>query len=214
MAGLTGPLFSLSARGTIGQTLTYATWRGIDYVRQRVVPANPNTTGQQDVRNTFSMLMETWKRAPTLFQAPWTANATGQPFTNRNALVRENVPALQGDADMSDFVWSPGALGGPAPASITVTPGVGQLTVDITAPALPTGWTIQAGVAAALDDDDPQTTSFFTITAGEDTTSPYSVVLTGLTAGQLHRVGAWLRWTRPDSQTAYSTALTDSGTPT
>lgn len=54
MAKLTGPLFSLSASGSIADTLTYFTWKGLNIVRQRVVPANPNTALQQTQRGYLS----------------------------------------------------------------------------------------------------------------------------------------------------------------
>ena len=214
MARTTGPLFSLTARGTIADTLTYSAWRGIPYVRSRVIPANPQSVAQTEVRNIFAFLSETWKRAPTLFQAPWTAFATGQPFTNRNELIKRNIQALQGDADMNDFVWSPGALGGPAPLTLVVTPGVDTLTCVVTAPTPPTGWTLQAAVAAAMFDGDAESLPFRSITAGEDVSSPFSILLTGLVDVGVHQVGAWLRWVRPDLSIAYSSALSDQSTPT
>jgi len=51
MARLTGPLLSLTARKTIADTVTYLLSRGISVARQRVIPANPNTTAQQTARN-------------------------------------------------------------------------------------------------------------------------------------------------------------------
>lgn len=213
MSKLTGPLFSLTARGTIASTLTYSAWRGVPYVRSRVIPANPQSTTQTEVRNIFAFLSETWKRAPALFQAPWSAFATGQPFTNRNEIIRRNIPALQGQADLNAFVWSPGALGGPAPLSIATTPAADQITVDFTVPTAPTGWTLAAAIAAAMFDGDAESIPFRDITAEEDTSAPYSVVLTGLTDVGIHQVGGWLRWTRPDGTTAYSTALSTQETP-
>lgn len=50
MAKLKGPLFSLSASGSIADTLTFGTWKGINFVREHVVPANPNTALQQTQR--------------------------------------------------------------------------------------------------------------------------------------------------------------------
>ena len=212
MARTTGPLFSLTARGTIADTLTYSAWRGIPYVRSRVIPANPQSVAQTEVRNIFAFLSETWKRSPALFQAPWTAFATGQPFTNRNELIKRNIPALQGDANMNDFVWSPGALGGPAPLTQVITPAALQLTVDVTAPTPPTGWTLQAQISAILEDGDAEALAFRDITATEDLVAPYSIIFAGLSAATTYQVGSWLRWVRPDTTIAYSSALSGQGT--
>ena len=213
MTVLTGPLFSLTARQTIGSAITYSAWRGIQYARTRVIPANPQTAAQIAVRDVFATLNNLWNRAPTLFRAPWTASAEGQPLTDRNRLIQENVPALQGDANLADFVFSPGAGGAVPPVSATFTPGVGTITVVPTAPTLPTGWTIQAGVATAILDGDPSPPLSPTPVSGEDLTTPYSIVLSGLTAA-LHRCGVHFRWTAPDGSTRYSTAVIGSATPT
>ncbi len=50
MAKLTGPLFSLDARGKLGKALVFIGWKGIKTVRQYLKPANPKSTGQGDVR--------------------------------------------------------------------------------------------------------------------------------------------------------------------
>lgn len=54
MAKLTGPLFSLGARGAIAETLVYFPWKGLNAVRQYVVPSNPKTSGQTTQRGYFT----------------------------------------------------------------------------------------------------------------------------------------------------------------
>ncbi|MBA7677642.1 hypothetical protein ES703_85902 [subsurface metagenome] len=50
MAKLKAPLFSLGAAGQLGKALVYFGWKGLDVVREYVIPANPNTTAQQTQR--------------------------------------------------------------------------------------------------------------------------------------------------------------------
>jgi len=50
MAKVTGPLMSLSASGAIGKAIVFAGWKGVQYVRQYVIPANPQSEGQGDRR--------------------------------------------------------------------------------------------------------------------------------------------------------------------
>jgi len=50
MAKVTAPLFSLGANGKIGDAIVYFTWKGRNVVRQFLVPANPQSTGQGDRR--------------------------------------------------------------------------------------------------------------------------------------------------------------------
>ncbi len=39
-----------------------ASWKGIDYIRKMVIPANPNTSAQQGVRTTFASLVAFGRR--------------------------------------------------------------------------------------------------------------------------------------------------------
>lgn len=50
MAKLKAPLLSLGASGAIGKSLVYFSWKGLDCVREYVVPANPKTAGQNTQR--------------------------------------------------------------------------------------------------------------------------------------------------------------------
>lgn len=213
MAKVNAPLLSFSASGTIAGTQTYSRWKGRPYVRQRVTPSNPNTSGQQLTRNTFTWLNNVWKNAPALFSAPWDLYATGQVLTGRNAFVGQNTRALRSQTDLADMIFSPGAKGGIIPAGLALTPGAGSIAAAITAPALPVGWSITQAVAVALRDQDPQTEVLYTMASGFDATDPYSVSLTGLTASQLYYVGAWFEYEKPDGSVAYSASLVDSATP-
>jgi len=213
MPKVTAPLLSFGASGQVGKTLVASKWKGRAYMRQYVIPGNPNSSEQQLTRNAFTWLQAVYKIAPPLFTAPWEAYATGKVMTARNALTKFNLPGLREETDLTNFVFCPGALGGLPPASINVTPGSGQLTIDITAPTtVPDGWTINSAVAAVILDQDPQTEADYVITAGSDATSTYQVVLTGLSAA-LYQVGAWLVWNRPDGKLAYSPSVQDTGTP-
>lgn len=214
MAKPTGALLAFGASGQIAKTVVYASWRGVQYARRYLVPANPQSVEQTKTRSAFAWLQAVWKLAPTLFQDVWTLFASGQPFTNRNAFGSKNIFNLRNAANLSTFVFSPGAKGGVAPSSMVITPGAGQLSIAITAPTAPTGWTLTSAIAAAIRDQDPNTGAFYNITAGEDLTSPYTVVLTGLTAGSLYFVGAWLKWLKPDGTIAYSVNISGSSTPT
>ena len=76
MAKVTGPLMSLSASGSFGDTLVYATWKGIQYVRQYFVPQNPNTAGQQVIRGYFSTAVSAWQGETSPVRTSWTNYAS------------------------------------------------------------------------------------------------------------------------------------------
>lgn len=50
MAKLKGPLFSLGAAGQLGKALVFFNWKGLNVVREFVIPANPKTTLQTTQR--------------------------------------------------------------------------------------------------------------------------------------------------------------------
>ena len=50
MAKVTGPLFSVGARGKFAGALVYSFWKGINVVREYVIPANPQSEDQGDRR--------------------------------------------------------------------------------------------------------------------------------------------------------------------
>jgi len=214
MAKTTAPILSFGASGQIAKTMVYATWKGRAYARRHVIPANPNSSEQQLTRNTFSFLQSVYKYAPAGVTAPWEAYAKGAVMTARNAFTKFNNSNLRPETDLNLLSLSPGALGGPPPASAVSTPGSGQLSIAIAAPATtPSGWTIAKAVAACIQDQDPQSGTLFTITEGEDTTSTYTVVLTGLGA-HLYQYRAWLVWNRPDGSLAYSPDIGGQSTST
>lgn len=51
MAKVTGPLFSVEAAGAYAGVIVFAKWKGRQYVRQLVIPANPHSADQEAVRN-------------------------------------------------------------------------------------------------------------------------------------------------------------------
>jgi len=50
MAKVTGPLMSMTASGKLADTLVFFGWKGIAVVRQWLIPANPQSADQGDIR--------------------------------------------------------------------------------------------------------------------------------------------------------------------
>lgn len=219
MAKVKGPLLSISARGQIGKSQVYASWKGVPYARQHVTPNNPRTTAQTLTRNVFKSMDDEWKRLGPLSRAPWEAAVKGRPLTARNKVMSSNIPLLRGEADMAKFVASPGALGGLPPTNLVVaaTASTGEIEFTVTSPQEPVGWTLDSITVQALKDRDPAViaTDFplededLAPNAGGDTV----VTLTGADGGVLYQASAWLVWTRPDGVVAYGQSLIDSVTP-
>lgn len=213
MTKTTAPLLSFGASGQIGKTQVYSTWKGIPYARRYAIPANPNTTDQQETRNVFSWLNAVWKYMPAGALDAWNAYAKVSRFTNRNGFIKQNLSNLRGETDLTNFLFSPAAAGGLPAAAMVITPGSGQLSVALTAPSLPTGWSISKAIAAAIRDQSPESGALFVVSAAEDASSPFACVITGLTASQLYSVGGWFEFIKPDGSFAYGQALMDTATP-
>jgi len=209
MAKVDAPLLSFNARGQVGKTAVFAQWRGVKYARQRVIPSNPQTSGQSTTRNTFTTVNDMWKVAPALLTAPWNRFAAGQPLLPRNAFLGQNVKANRGNTDFTSFIGSPGASGGLPPDDVTLSsPSTGEVSVSFTTPTAPSGWSLDSAVAVAFPDQDPSNPWEASFTAGEDDQNQSSVSLTGFGGGTDVIVSAWLVWTKPSGRKAYSVSTT------
>jgi len=56
MAKVTGPLLSFDASGSVGGTAVYSKWKGRNYTRLRVIPRNPKSDSQAEVRTKLASL--------------------------------------------------------------------------------------------------------------------------------------------------------------
>jgi len=91
MTRVTGALFSLTASGTIGDIITYSRWKGLQYVRTRVIPANPQTAGQTSTRNTLTAGVSAWRdvaSVPATSRSSWDYYASGTGMSGFNRYVK------------------------------------------------------------------------------------------------------------------------------
>lgn len=103
MAKVTGPLLSLDASGSIGSTMTFSRWKGINYVRQRVIPTYTNTALQIAVRLFWKDASQAWKAGATIggvtidaaYKLAFADAAAGQGMSGFNLFM--NVAALKND---------------------------------------------------------------------------------------------------------------------
>lgn len=209
MARTVAPLLSFEGSGQIAKTQVYASWKGRSYVRRYTIPANPNSSAQQLTRNTWRWLNDLWKFMPGSAVAAWQLFAESSRITDRNAWLKLNNGPLRTQTDLLTMTLSPSARSGLVAADIALTGGALQITVALTAPTLPAGWTITAAFAAAIQNQDPQTEAFYTVASGTDATDPYSIVLTGLEAATEYLVGGWFEYLKPDGKVAYGRSLQD-----
>lgn len=214
MARTVAPLLSFSAAGQIAKTQVYSRWKGRPYVRRYAIPSNPQTAEQTSTRSVFSWLNGVWRYYPEAARAAWALYAISRQITDRNAFIKQNLSTLRPATDIQDIIISPSALSGLAAAGMVLTPGTDKITVALTAPSLPSGWSIVSAHAAAIADQDPHSGTDFLVGYAFDTSAPYSFDITGLVTGTDYVVGGWFEFLRDDGKTAYGTSLQDVAQPT
>lgn len=154
MPGLTGPLFSLSASGTIGKALTYSRWRGIQYARTRVIPKNPNSSSQQDVRNAFRSLNTIYTMLGLFSLSSWDWATRGKPLTPRNELIHLNGFNATQNMDTEDLILIGPSGSIPTLSNVVDSDGGGQkLHFVFTDPGTPPGYEFPSILAVAIEHD-------------------------------------------------------------
>ena len=94
MTRVTGPMFSLTASGTIGDVITYSNWKGLAYVRSRVDPANPQTASQVSIRTTLSGAVSAYRNVasvPLASKTSWDFYASGSGMSGFNRYVKKFI---------------------------------------------------------------------------------------------------------------------------
>jgi hypothetical protein len=113
MAKVTGPLFSVDARGKIADTLVFMGWRGLKTVRRWTKPANPNTAAQQTTRGYFTDAVSLYHSLSAADKTALRVQASGQPYSGFNVWVGWVKSALD-----NAKAWS-------CIKTVTLTPGAG-----------------------------------------------------------------------------------------
>jgi len=214
MAKPTAPLMSFGVEGTLDKNTVFGKYKGKQTARQHVTPKNPKSAGQTQTRTTLATGNRIYKVAGPLLKASWNLFAKGKVLTGYNKFVGNFVSENRGEADLQSWNMSVEALGGPRPPPILVTtPSPGTLRIRVLTPTPPTGWTQLSAIAAVIEDQNPQTAVFFESAEFEN---PFGsqVPISGLKNGVLYVCGGWLKWQRPDGQTAYSKAEMSTKTTT
>lgn len=93
MARVDGPLLSLDASGSIAGAMTFSKWKGINYVRIKSKPSNPQTAGQTTQRTAFSAAVAGWHALLESVQTDWNnrAKALGLTMSGFNFYVQQHI---------------------------------------------------------------------------------------------------------------------------
>lgn len=132
MASVRGPLFSFDASGSLASTLTFSKWKGRPYVRQLVIPSNPNTISQQGNRAIVRYTSQDWANLSGTNQGLWNGVGASDSITGLDAWVRNSARRKPNDQAVLQAPAQPaGTTPGP-PLTPAATGGKGQVTLTWT----------------------------------------------------------------------------------
>lgn len=132
MVKVAGPMMSMDASGTIANTATFSKWKGRNYVRQRVIPANPKSGPQTGIRAMMKFLSQYWYGMGSTPQGTWLERAAQTAISPFNAFVAYNLRRFRSFFAPTDT--DPAAETGTAPSAPTLaaTGGIRQIALAIT----------------------------------------------------------------------------------
>ena len=132
MVKLLGPAMSLDASGSLAGVIVFSKWKGRNYARQLVTPANPKSGGQVGMRAMFKFLSQIWDGLTDSNKATWedrADNLIARPFNafmsyNQRRWRDFNTPTIE----------DPATETGTAPTGPTgvATPNVRSMSVVLT----------------------------------------------------------------------------------
>ncbi|MHC4405936.1 MAG: hypothetical protein ACYTG0_40360 [Planctomycetota bacterium] len=142
MVKLNGPMFSIDASGKLADAIVFSKWKGRNYARSLVTPANPQSGGQTGMRRMLRFLSQQWANQSAADQATWETPADAAVVSPFNSFVGANLQRWRN--------FLPPGQTYPVPDTGTVgtllneaaTAGVRQITIDIDVSVLNNNWGI------------------------------------------------------------------------
>jgi len=207
MAKVTLPLLGVEASGSIGGSVVFGRYKGINYARQHTVPANPRTSAQVAQRDFFKFFSVFWRKLPAPVGAAWDASAKGTSLSGYNLFTKRNSFTLKGDTNLADLELTPGSIDAVRIASIGTNYASGQVTVSATVETATGGRSVAAVHFVLFRDGAPSGDYAYEVQYASDTSEPYSATFTPTDGNGLYRAYAFTQTTY-NAKTYYSLALT------
>lgn len=152
MVKVSAPALSMDASGKLGNSMVFSKWKGRNYVRALVTPANPKSAPQTSVRGMFKFLSQIWDGLTAANKATWDDDAAQKvvspfnAFMSFNQLRWRNFLGPSKETPAVNTVYS-GTLG-----TLAAVGGVRQITVTQPVTAAGNGWglVLYRGVGASF----------------------------------------------------------------
>ena len=90
-------IFGTTFKGRIGKKMVAGTWKGHEYIRPYVVPANPNTEAQRAHRELFANAVKAWQGLSGKQQQFYDRIAEG--MTGYNLFVKRCIAAFENEVE-------------------------------------------------------------------------------------------------------------------
>lgn len=200
MARTTGPLLSMDASGSVGNALTFAKWKGRNYVRRYAVPSNPQSTGQESIRAGMALYTAIYKNQTANVTSAFQSKADSEKYSVINAYVGTGLNSWKS----SILILANGAERGTwtSSGSVSVTGSAQQRGITWTWTESLTGTQVGA-ILLVREAADPGSTTQYAV---HGTSSGTSYLLTGLDAATSYQ--ARIVVIMSDGTVAYSAANT------
>jgi len=142
MVKVYGPLMGLDASGSLASAITFSKCKGRNYVRQRVIPANPKSVLQVAVRVMMKFLAQNWASMTAPEKATWEELANNATISTFNAMVSAGMTRWR--QMKAPAAATPAAETGSYQASgaATAVGGYRQAVVSFPIAAVNDGWGI------------------------------------------------------------------------
>lgn len=142
MVKVNAPALSLDASGSLAGALVFSKWKGRNYVRQLVTPANPKSGGQVGVRAMFKFLSQDWTNLSDANKATWEDRADDLIASPFNAFMSYNQRRWRDFNSPSKEDPATEVATAPSTCTGVATPDVRSITLAVTHGANAADWGI------------------------------------------------------------------------
>lgn len=173
MARITFSPLIVEASGKVKDTV-FSKWKGRNYIRSRVTPANPNTAAQQAVRTSLARCVEMWQSLSPGRQGWWDTYASPYSLSGYNSFMSANRALEQAGSELKCFPHNANVT---KQSTMTAVTGVASGEIDLTW----TGGDVGADIYCAITTRESGTNVLATFSTVTTLNSVGSVTVTGLT---------------------------------
>ena len=140
MVKVNAPAMSLDASGSLGGAMVFSKWKGRNYVRSLVKPANPKSALQVAMRSMWKFTSQDWKNISSNDQADWNDLAEQGVYSPFNAYMSVNQDRWRNFLAPSQVypVTASGSVG--SFGSPSATAGVRQIEYEVSLNTVNSNW--------------------------------------------------------------------------